>query len=42
MEVPNKAYGDDGVMVFGDCAVNIDPNAEQLAAIAIGSSIIIW
>lgn len=38
MELPNKAYGDDGVMVFADCAINIDPDADELAAIAIASA----
>ena len=35
MEVPDKSYGDDGILVFADCAINIDPDPEQLAAIAI-------
>lgn len=38
MEVPNKAYGDDGVMIFGDCAVIPNPTADEMAAIAIASA----
>ncbi len=38
METPNKAYGDDGIMIFADCAVNIDPDAEALANIALGAA----
>ena len=38
MDIPKKEYGDDGVMVFGDCAINIDPSSEDLAAIAIASA----
>ena len=31
-------YGEKDVMVYGDCAVNIDPNEEQLADIAISTA----
>lgn len=38
MVVPNCEYGEDGVFVFGDCGLNENPTAEQLAEIANSSS----
>lgn len=38
MELATKQYGSDGVMLFGDCAVNIEPNSDELAAIAIATA----
>ncbi|SFA78442.1 phosphate acetyltransferase [Acetitomaculum ruminis DSM 5522] len=38
MDVPNCEYGENGVFVFGDCALNQDPDSEQLAAIANSSA----
>ena len=38
MESPNKEYGDDGIMIFADCAVIPNPTSDELANIAIGAA----
>jgi phosphate acetyltransferase len=38
MELKTKEYGYNGVMLFGDCAVNPNPDANELAAIAISTA----
>lgn len=38
MECPNKALGEDGLLVYADCVVNPCPSSEELAYIAIATA----
>jgi len=38
MESQDARYGENGVMIFADCAVVVDPSAEELANIAVGAA----
>ncbi|MBN1181274.1 MAG: phosphate acetyltransferase [Bacteroidales bacterium] len=38
MVLKNKAFGDNGIMVFADCAVNPEPNDIELAEIAVSTA----
>ncbi|ACD23864.1 MULTISPECIES: phosphate acetyltransferase [Clostridium] len=38
MNVPGKEFGTDGTLIFADCAVNPNPNEDELAAIAIATA----
>lgn len=38
IETPDKSFGENGVFIFADCGLNIDPDSETLSQIAIQSS----
>ena len=38
MDVPDCPYGENGMFVFADCGLNINPDAEELAGIAVASA----
>jgi len=38
MECSNRNWGEDGLLVYADCVVNPNPNAEELAHIAVSTA----
>lgn len=38
MEFPNKHFGSQGIFIFADCGLNINPSSEELSLIALQSA----